>query len=284
MQEIISYVSKFKSYLLELGYGKSTCYMLPNCVKDFLTCRKIKELKTINKNHIQSFYEHLEERPHKKKPGGLSEGYIHHHMYGIKLFLAWLESAGEIKENPISTMTFKKPVSKPREPLSKEETAKLFAGCTSLKETAILHLFYSCGLRKSEGEALNASDIHFKEKLLYVREGKNNKRRAIPMPEKVKSALESYLVNERKTKEEKAFILNKTGTRMKGDSFNKTLKNILRKAGIEKETSLHHLRHSIATHLLESGLSIERVRDFLGHKHLESTQVYAKVNLKRHGL
>ena len=87
-------------------------------------------------------------------------------------------------------------------------------------------------------------------------------------------------------------MYNTNYARMKGDQYNKTLKKILQRTAIAKETegsptpsapltsrqiTLHHLRHSIATHLLESGLSIEYVRDFLGHRHLEATQIYAKV-------
>jgi integrase/recombinase XerD len=64
---------------------------------------------------------------------------------------------------------------------------------------------------------------------------------------------------------------------MSGDNYYKTVKAAMQRAGIPKEASLHHLRHSIATHLLESGLGIEQVRDFLGHSHLGSTQIYAKV-------
>ena len=82
-----------------------------------------------------------------------------------------------------------------------------------------------------------------------------------------------------------AFMLNNWGERMQGDTYNKTLKQIIARTTITKEKiSLHHLRHSIATHLLENGLSIEYVRDFLGHKHLESTQIYVKVNLRSYEL
>ena len=68
---------------------------------------------------------------------------------------------------------------------------------------------------------------------------------------------------------------------MRGDSYNRALKEIIKRSEIEKEITLHHLRHSIATHLLENGLSIEFVRDFLGHSHLEATQIYAKVRAKQ---
>ena len=66
---------------------------------------------------------------------------------------------------------------------------------------------------------------------------------------------------------------------MLGQSYNLLLKSLLVRAEITKEITLHSLRHSIATHLLESGLSIEKVRDFLGHKNLESTQIYARLKL-----
>ena len=115
-----------------------------------------------------------------------------------------------------------------------------------------------------------------------MREGKGAKRRAIPINETVKKELENYFVNERKkinacTGSEDVFMFNGGQTRMKGDQYNRALKQILRRTEINKETTLHHLRHSIATHLLENGLKIEFVRDFLGHSHLEATQIYAKV-------
>ena len=162
-----------------------------------------------------------------------------------------------------------------------KEINQLFENTITAKETAILHLFYSCGLRRTEAENLNTSDIHFSKNLLYVREGKGAKRRVIPMNEKVKKELENYYNNERTKINEESFILNRTNERMRGDSYNRALKEIIKRSEIEKEITLHHLRHSIATHLLENGLSIEFVRDFLGHSHLEATQIYAKVRAKQ---
>jgi integrase/recombinase XerD len=205
------------------------------------------------------------------------------------VFFNYLEETGQIKYNPISVMKFKRPKSNSREPLTQEEINKLFEAATTVREKTLLHLFYSCGLRRTEAVCLNIQDIHFKQQLLYVREGKGAKRRAIPMTGKVAAALENYYLNERTNIKahhslsrpndgnQEAFILNRIGQRMSGNSYNKAVKEIIRKAGITKEITLHHLRHSIATHLLESGLNIEYVRDFLGHSHLEATQIYAKV-------
>jgi site-specific recombinase XerD len=274
-------IKDFRNYLVQLGYSKSSCYMLPECVKDFL--RQVAEpiIENITTYHIEQFYEWLQTRPHKRKEGGLSEQYINHHIYALKVFFNWLEQTGQIQYNPISVMKFKSPKGNPREPLSQQEIKLLFEVTESLKENAILHLFYSCGLRRSEGEALNIQDIHFKKQILYVREGKGAKRRAVPMTERVTKELESYYLNERttlsKVKNTEAFILNRVGLRMRGSGYNKLLKVLLQRTELNNEITLHHLRHSIATHLLASGLEIEKVRDFLGHGFLETTQIYAKV-------
>lgn len=270
----------YKTYLTQLGYSKSSVQMLPACVLDFLQYANINEPKEISQEDIQSFYEYLQNRPHKRKPTALSETFIHHNIYSLKVFFNWLEQTHQLKYNPISNLKFKRPKVNTREPLSQEEITELFAATQNSKEIAILHLFYSCGLRRTEAENLNTSDIHFTQNLLYVREGKGAKRRVIPITEKVKKELEHYFITERKTnpgKDLEAFMFNTKYARMKGDQYTKILKQLLKRAGIEKEITLHHLRHSIATHLLENGLTIEFVRDFLGHTHLEATQLYAKV-------
>lgn len=275
-------IQDFRNYLLQLGYSKSSVYMLPECVKEFLEYHGTTLPEAATRQHIESFYNWLQIRPNKRFAGGLSESYIYHHIYALKLFFGYLEETGQIRHNPISVMKFKRPKHNTREPLTQEETNRLFATARTLKETALLHLFYSCGLRRSEAVALNTKDIHFKSCLLYVREGKGHKRRAIPMTAKVSEALENYWLQERcdsrkKAKDEQAFILNRIGRRMSGAGYNRILKEIVEKSAITSPCTLHHLRHSIATHLLENGLSLENVRDFLGHSYLEATQIYTKV-------
>lgn len=287
-------IEEFRKYLQQLGYSRSSCYMLPECVRSFLRHSDVqcghRYIEEITRGDIYAFYKWLQVRPHKRSGRGLSGSYIQHHIYALKIFFKYLEETGEINHNPISVMKFKRPVHPVREPLSKEEIHQLFVSSYSLKETAILHLFYSCGLRRSEAEALNTKDVHFKSGFLYVRDGKGSRRRAIPITEKVSFDMEAYYLQERtdstiKVSNTEAFILNQKGQRMCGNSYNKALKAIAARAGITGDTcadpgrsiSLHHLRHSIATHLLENGLSLEYVRDFLGHSHLEATQIYVKV-------
>lgn len=330
--KITALVKQFSLHLERLGYSKNSIYMLPNCLKEFLEWKNDGNQNSglninngrqssvvsgqnsgqlsvdcgqITQSDILNFYQYLQTRPHKRKAGALSESYIHHHIYSLKLFFGWQQEKGAITENPISSLEFKTPVSPSREILTKEEIKLLFEACQTLKERAVLALFYGCGLRRSEGEKLDLKDVHFRTGILYVREGKGSKRRAVPMSKKVSVDLKNYVLKERFSVENQtALICNERGKRTSGNSYNNILKKLLERLGSNnngglrsvvsgqnsglrsvdcglnsglKSISLHSLRHSIATHLLESGLSVEYVRDFLGHQHIETTQIYTRV-------
>jgi integrase/recombinase XerD len=278
-----SIIQLFRDYLENVGYGAGTCGMLPACVAEFLGQQQVKDISYVEQQKVKSFLEYLQTRPLQRRSGALSEMMISHYVYALKTFFSWLEVTEQIDYNPISGMKFKRPKQNQREPLSTAEIKQLFEAADSLKQTALLHIFYSCGLRRSEGEALNISDVHFKNRLLYVREGKGAKRRVVPVTEKVSKDLEEYYLHERtstsaqKVRDIEAFFLNKAGNRMSGDQLNTLLKKIIINSQLSTiNYSLHHLRHSIGTHLLQSGMSMEYVRDFLGHDFLETTQIYAK--------
>lgn len=275
-------IDRFKVHLERLGYSKTTLYMLPKCVKEFLEVQKIKALDTITPAQIQTHYEYLQTRPNKKRPGGLSESHINHHIYALKTFFKWLEANGKIQTNPISSLDFPSPKTKPREVLTAGEIKELYNACENYRQRAVLGIYYGCGLRRTEGIKLNVKDIHFRSGLLYVREGKGAKRRVVPMSKQVQDDLKTYAYKERKAKPgETAFLIGRTGKRMSGSRASQLLKELLEKAEIKREVTLHSLRHSIATHLLEAGLNVENVREFLGHRHLESTQIYTRISKKQ---
>jgi integrase/recombinase XerD len=279
---MISLLSSFTAWLYQLGYSEGTQKMLPACVREFLRQQQITRIEYIEPQQVKDFYEWLQTRPLKKRSGALSEMMIHHYVYALKTFFTWLEITEQIGTSPISGLAFKRPRQNSRHPLSRQEVEQLFTVAAGLKQRALLHLFYSCGLRRSEGEALNIADVRFGEQLLYVRAGKGAKRRVVPMPAAVTTDLETYWLQERcgysaaKVRDEEAFMLNRIGRRMSGAGYNDLFKVLAGRAGLSPDITLHHLRHSIATHLLQSGMSLEYVRDFLGHYHLETTQLYAR--------
>lgn len=281
----------YTRHLERVGYNPFTIKMLPSLVREFfhrLEQTGIKSLEEVTPEVINSHYRYLKERPCKGRPGTLSESMLHGHLWGVRILFSFLQAEGRIDADPFSLLTFPSPKKQEREILTGKEIEKLYQATESSLDRAILGLFYGLGLRKSEAESLNIKDISFRSRLLYVRSGKGKRRRVVPVTGKVTEDLKHYYQQERirmlrRSKDpdrEKAFILNSNGGRMLGQSFWRKLRYLVLKAGIEnpQRITLHSLRHSIATHLLGSGLSVEQVRDFLGHTNIESTQVYLRVN------
>ncbi len=154
-------------------------------------------------------------------------------------------------------------------------------GLLAARERAILGLFYGCGLRKNEGLHVEISDLDFKQNLLYVRKGKNYKERYVPIAEGVKKDFLHYLdyawPQLIRNKKHESFITGWYGSPLKGSALLERVQILASMAGIEKQVGLHTLRHSIATHLLQSGMKLEQIARFLGHSSLESTTIYTHI-------
>lgn len=272
-------IYNYRKELQTLGYSKSVSESYPKYVKYFLEFTS-EILQNISEDHIKIYHEYLQEKPNQRRKGGLSPSYIHSQEIGIKLFFDYLERIGEIQQNPF-TLRLKSPKNQIRNILTKEEIQILYKHCESLEETVILHLCYGCGLRRNEAQNLNTKDIHFEQKMMYVRKGKGKKRRAIPITETIVEDFRKYQVFSIKYQDEEAFLINNQGKRMTGGKIYVIFKNLLKRTNNQLKTNaicLHSLRHSIATHLLENDMSIEMVRDFLGHSQLSTTQIYTRIN------
>jgi len=281
-------IREFSLYLERLGYNSNICSALPSCLQEFfywLEKMRVTQVTQITPQLIRSHYDYLSQRPNQNRSGGLSSSHITHHLYALKTFFNYQQETGRIEINPFSVLYFPRMEYPPRRVLSVDEITALYKACENMRDQVILGLFYGCGLRRSEAIRLNIMDINFKGQLLYVRCGKGKRRRVIPMTDKVTAYLRHYYLYERNLNirritgdNHQAFVLNNHGGRMLGCGYWKRFRYLTGQAGLSGRVSLHNLRHSIATHLLENGLSIEQVRDFLGHRHLESTQIYTRVS------
>jgi len=147
-----------------------------------------------------------------------------------------------------------------------------------IRDRAMLSVFYGCGLRLQEGASLECSDILHDRKMLYVRRGKGYKERYVPIAEKSYLDIQLYIEQARPELLQRPcaalFLDANKGRPIHKQSLYLRIKALVRKAGIGKQVGTHSLRHSIATHLLQSGMKLERIKEFLGHAALDSTQIY----------
>lgn len=160
------------------------------------------------------------------------------------------------------------------EVFTKEEVREILATVQNVKHKLILGLMYSSGLRVSEVINVKVLDLDFKNKMLKVRQSKGAKDRMTILSDKVVGVLEKYLKN----KKSGDYVFESSrGGKLTERSVQKVFSQALQKSGIKKQASCHSLRHSFATHLLESGTDIRYIQELLGHKRLETTQIYTKV-------
>ena len=274
MYEIYNY----RQELQNLGYGQSIVTNYPKYAQLFLEFTH-ELLENISEEHIKNYTNFLQNKPNKRRKGSLSESYIHSQQLGIKGFFDYLERIHQIKQNPF-TLKLKSPKHQERIILTQDEIKTLYQNAKTLEETIILHLCYGCGLRRSEVVNLNKKDIDLDKKLLYVRQGKNKKRRVMPITESIAEDFKMYFL-ETQNNENESFLIDKKRNRMSGNIIYQTFKNLLKRSEVINQNNfcLHSLRHSIATHLLENEMNVEMVRDFLGHSQLSTTQVYTRINL-----
>ena len=284
----------FTLWLQTLGYKPHTVKLADWNITEFLAFlerRQVTRLKDYKDNHVNQYLEYLQHRPNCITHGGLSTGYINKHITALRLFSKYLNQSGKaaiiLKPGLFKTTgmaTF----------LNKNEIKALYQAAGdpnnlyNQRDMAMLGVFYGCGLRASEGAALNLGDILFEKSLVYVRKGKNYRERYVPLNKQVKNDLKTYITGQRNDllnacpaggdRSTKALLLGRRGTRWSVHGmYNRLqlLKSQSNDEGLKQKTfGLHILRHSIATHLLQSGMKLEYISRFLGHKSLETTQKY----------
>ena len=157
---------------------------------------------------------------------------------------------------------------------TKDEIKKILKTIQNVKHRLTLALMYSSGLRVSEVTNVRVGDLDFENNILKVKLAKGAKDRITILSEKISCALNKYVNN----KELEDFVFeNARGGKLSERSVQKFFMQALQRSKIKKKASCHSLRHSFATHLLESGTDIRYIQELLGHKRLETTQIYTKV-------
>lgn len=280
-------IRNYKIHLEILGYHKATITAKYLYLKGFfkwLEENKIFTLREIEAKNIAEYYKILQQKRNFKNGELLSKESINGRMRNLQKYFGYLLELGTLKKNPASGFIF--PFEKQRSEriiFTQNQIQELYEKAKNLQEINILNLAYGCGLRAGELVRINREDINLQENLVIVEKGKNNKRRIIPISEKIKENLQEFIFSIEKNKQ---LFTNIENRRMQITSFNRILKKLLCRTGFGKKFTklelqkigIHTLRHSIATHLLENGMKLEQVQYFLGHNQIETTEIYTHIN------
>lgn len=287
----------YKTWLDTLGFSDSVVYDYNFRIRDFfewLETQGVNRITTLTGQHVARYFTYLQHRPNKRRAGGLSASGLNDNYNAVDKFLEFLHAMG-MQNAPVPT-NYRAPVDQQARlrsivPFSADEIKELQALIPdTLPELPfterearheqlrlIFALYYGCGLRKSEGYRLAIQDIDFERRTVFVRQGKNYKDRFVPMNTGVYKILEHYVYNFRNlqnTKHKRLFLFSPSTI----DRDLKNLQQLSENPSItNKRLTLHILRHSIATNLLQNGMSLENIARFLGHSSLESTQIYTHI-------
>ena len=204
-------------------------------------------------------------------------------LSGVKSFFNFLMISDKIENSPAEFILTPKFGRQLPDILSTDEIDRIIAtvdtsSVKGLRDSAMLELLYSCGLRVSELVSLKIQDLFFGEGYIRVI-GKGDKQRLVPISATARERVHRYLDKRPETRSgEDALFLNNRGSRLTRVMVFTILKQAARNAGIEKRISPHTFRHSFATHLLEGGASIRQVQEMLGHESILTTEIYTHLD------
>ena len=293
----------FLHWLEILGYSPATVTTRKRNIREFLLYLErcsTDSVEKITAYKTSRFVRYLKRRENKQCGAGLSTATINVGIATVNKFFEYLRISGT-EGFTLDSLSYLNESYRPSGILTQGDImalydASYYRGHFARPETqtmqqaicqrdrAMLGIYYGCGLRKSEGVALDVSDLLTQRGLIHVRKGKGSKERYVPVSGKNLEHIQEYLLIGRpylattSSFSTEGFFLNQMGSRCSDQALSNSLKKLVSRSGSnslqEKSPTLHTLRHSIATHLLQSGMQIEMIQQFLGHQSLESTQIY----------
>lgn len=220
------------------------------------------------------------------KRNDMAKKTIQRHITALKMFHKFLVDEQLAYENPMKLIQGVKLDKKIPEVLTIEEVDLMINSIETetplgIRNKAILEVLYGSGLRVSELTGLKLANLHMNAKYISVI-GKGDKERIVPMGESEIIALRKYIEEARpllsKNKHSNILFLNYQSNELSRVSVFKLIKEIAKKNGIMKEISPHTLRHSCATHLLQNGVDLRIVQEFLGHEDISTTEIYTHID------
>lgn len=261
-------IEKLKRDVIIRGYCESTALSYSKCVIEFIKENQITDLEKVDLEFILNYQHHLLT---VRKLGAQT---VNVKIAGIRFF--FLETLGrkwDRKAFPFVRRKKTVPMI-----LSIEEITRLLNATTKLKHRTLLLAIYCGGLRSGEAVRLRSEDIHSDRSVLYVKFGKGGKTRYTLLPEVLVHGLRHYWKNSpAEDKSTWLFPAFNPGKPFPTSSLRRAFRDAKKRAGIEKDVSVHTLRHCFATHLLEAGVDLRYIQVLLGHSRMSTTEIYSHV-------
>jgi integrase/recombinase XerD len=278
----------YAQWLQTLGFSAHTVYSYPNMLHyffNYLIDKGVFSITQLKILHVNNYFEYLQSRPNMSINRALSTAHLNKSFDAIDKFLEFLQHHGSHQSpQPTKYRIIDTHSTHTVKILTKQDVTTLYNGIEKMFTNMSLHkathrralamllldLCYGCGLRKSEVYYLQIQDIDLDKNVLFVRQAKGYKDRYVPMSAAITERVKLFIYQHRRAFKAKNNKLWPYSLVAMPDYF-----DLLRRdSGLKKTASLHTLRHSIATHLLQNGMNIEQIAKFLGHSTIDSTQIY----------
>ncbi len=256
-------LKRIKRQMYGKRYSKNTIETYISCLEHFIKYFNGK-IDTLSKQEIEQYQYYLVKK-------GYARSTQNQHINAIKYYYE------KILNRDRETYYIDRPRKDKKLPmiLSKSEIYVLIESITNLKHKTIISLIYACGLRIGEVTNLKIDDIDSQQMIIKIRNAKGAKDRIVPLPKNSLILLRSYYRNYKPNE----FLFNGASKLQYAPvSIRNILKRACYKAKINKNITPHTLRHSYATHLLESGIDMRYIQVILGHGSIKTTQIYAHVS------
>ena len=276
-------IDKFLEYIaVEKRYSEHTLISYKKDLEDFLLfvsdTEGTRDLTKVDKKVIRNFLVHLTENHFQKRS-------INRKLSSLRSFYLFLLKIGEIEVSPLESVSSLKFYAEKQIPMSEEEMAELSEildeGTGHFLEKAIIETLYQTGMRKAELCNLFFENVDFSSNEIKIK-GKGNKERIVPISSVLAEILYKFIeIRKPLPESEIYFFVRENGKKLSEKFVYSVVNSYLSMVTFKKKKSPHILRHSFATHVLNNGAEISKVKKLLGHSSLASTQVYTNGNIEQ---
>lgn len=290
------YMDEHFEWMLVTGYSADTIRARRVALRKFIAWadeRGLDDPREITKPMLERYQRWLfyYRKPEGKDAGQpLTIAMQYQYLAPLKTWFRWLSREHHILANPAADLDLpKQPKRLPRSVPSVQEVEAILAeaepdSAQGLRDRALLEVLYATGLRRMELPGVAIYDVDLKRGLLWVRHGKGNRERVVPLGDRAMAWLDKYLTEARPellANDTEALFLTDYGQPIRPEQVADKVKRYMRFAGVDKVGATHLLRHACATHMLEGGADIRFIQEMLGHASIETTEIYTHVSIDK---